>query len=316
MGFSTGGRYVGQPFGPTSHLGYDTLQSPPVVDNELSHTFRGMVVEEDYNPGHLPQSMPGPAPNPQQCPPNLQPRTPYNIYPQADYAHYYNSVVREQYVDFAYGYDPYHPGPDRLVYVNPRGMSGAGPPTLYPNLSSAEVHRQQPGRFFDYGLTVRAPVSQFYYPFHQHLLYLPPPHSPMHIPQLTIAAPNLTDKEPEFHVSTVSVSHVRNSPRRNCQHSMEQQIAPSNVMLDYGPQQPVLLPGGPVYGYNSQTPFYHQGTVHPHHDLVEAPVTLRSSLLDEFRSNKSRKWELMVRPKIFIVTLITDVIRGRRYSAP
>ena len=203
IGFSTGGRYVSQPFGLTGHLGYDTLQSPPVVDNELSHTFRGMVVEEDYNLGHLPLSMPGPAPNPQQRPPNLQPRTPYNIYPQADYAHYYNSVVRERYVDHAYGYDPYHSGPDRLVYVNPRGMSGASPPTLYPNFPSAEFHRQQRGMFFDYGLTVRAPVSQFYYPFHQHLLYLPPPHSPMHTPQLAVAPPNLTDKEPEFQVSTL-----------------------------------------------------------------------------------------------------------------
>ena len=77
---------------------------------------------------------------------------------------------------------------------------------------------------------------------------------------------------------------------------MEQQIAPSNVVLNYEPQQPLLLPGGTVYGYNSQTPFYHQGPVYPRPDLVETPVTLRSSLLDEFRTNKSRKWELRVRP--------------------
>ena len=62
-----------------------------------------------------------------------------------------------------------------------------------------------------------------------------------------------------------------------------QQIAPSNVILEYGPQQPILIPGGATYGYS------------PHARPLHLQGYPPRSLLDEFRSNKSRQWELKVR---------------------
>jgi hypothetical protein len=275
MGFGT--RYIGQPCGPAGEFGYDALQSPPVMDNELPHTFRGMVVEEGYNAGHqlvaLPQSGPGP--------------NPYDTYPQPEYDRYYQSVGREPYVDYLYEYDAYHPIPESS-YAIPSGMVGLIPPTLYSNLSSTDPHRQQAGPFFDYGRNVRQPVSQSCYPFLLPILY-PPPRSPMHAPQLAVTTLNAANKTQDFHVSFCRLSQGWNSLNPPCWYHM-QQIASSDVMLEYSPQQPVLS-----YGYSPHShPFHLQGLCHPPHDIAERPMLLRHSLLNEFRSNKSRKWELKV----------------------
>jgi hypothetical protein len=192
MGF--GARYLGQPCGPTGEFGYDALQSPSVTDNELPRAFRGMVVEEGYNTC-LPQSMPGT--NLRLHPINLQPpQMPYDSYRQAEYGQYYHRVGREPYADYRYGYDPY-PGPGSS-YAVPRGMVGVITPTLYPNLSSTDF-------FFEYGRHIQRPDSQFYYPFHQPLLY-PPPDSPMHTPQSVVTVP--ANKKLDLHVSLCMVYMV------------------------------------------------------------------------------------------------------------
>jgi len=181
IGFGT--PYVGQPCRPAGE--FDALQPPTVMDNELSHTFRGMVVEEGYNSGHQLVPLP-PGPNPQLHPISLQtPPTPYDTYPQAEYRQYFHGVRPEPQVDYLYGYDPYRPTPESS-YAIPAGMVGVIPPTLYMNQSSTDPHRQQAVPFFDYN--AQQPVSQYYYPFHQPFPYLPPP-SPMHACQPVVTTP-------------------------------------------------------------------------------------------------------------------------------
>jgi len=160
--------------------------------------MRGMAVEDEYGAGrqqfHSPQSMPGQGLNPQMhLPHTLQaPRTPYTNYPQADYSQYYNGPGREPYTEYQYGHDAYRGTSDPSLFSSPSGMSGTSP-NMYLNLSPAELHRPQPGIFFDYVAAARPPISQFYYPGHQAIIYPPPSHSPMLTPQLI-------DKKWEFQV--------------------------------------------------------------------------------------------------------------------
>lgn len=86
--------------------------------------------------------------------------------------------------------------------------------------------------------------------------------------------------------------------------------------VEYGTQLPFMLPGGALYGHAGLNahgiPFYHQ-SVRPvrRHDN-DAALALRSPLLDEFRANKSRKWELRVScitdPQIIIDVMAQDII--------
>jgi pumilio RNA-binding family len=61
--------------------------------------------------------------------------------------------------------------------------------------------------------------------------------------------------------------------------------------LDYSPQIPMMLGGG-LYG--RQMHGYLQHMRPSRRDGGEPGMTLRSPLLDEFRANKARKWELKV----------------------
>lgn len=69
--------------------------------------------------------------------------------------------------------------------------------------------------------------------------------------------------------------------------------------IDYGAQLPFVLHNGAMFTHANLNghgmPFYHQN-VRPgrRHDNSEATLALRSPLLDEFRANKTRKWELRV----------------------
>ena len=72
---------------------------------------------------------------------------------------------------------------------------------LHPS-SVADMHRQQPGLFYDYGAASRPPGSQFYYALHQAMMY-PPTHSPMMTTQLPVGTSNpatLADKKRELQV--------------------------------------------------------------------------------------------------------------------
>lgn len=58
----------------------------------------------------------------------------------------------------------------------------------------------------------------------------------------------------------------------------------------------LMLPGGGLYAPNAQAMHsYGPGMRRVRSDALDAPSgALRSQLLDEFRANKARKWELRV----------------------
>lgn len=70
--------------------------------------------------------------------------------------------------------------------------------------------------------------------------------------------------------------------------------------MEYGSQLPVMLPGGTMYGHAAMNPpamhmYPHGGRIGRRGDGgLDNHAALRSPLLDEFRANKARKWELRV----------------------
>jgi pumilio RNA-binding family len=83
-------------------------------------------------------------------------------------------------------------------------------------------------------------------------------------------------------------SQIRSSPSPHTQ--------PYAATLDYSAQMPVMLPGGAMYGHsvNPQAMHLYQQGMRVGRSDSEPTATLRSQLLEDFRSNKSRKWELRV----------------------
>jgi hypothetical protein len=168
---------------------YGGHQSSSVVNEELSVVLRGMAVEDDHDVQQTRQYQ-----SVSHGAPPMPPR-PYGAYPQADYNPYYAVPPRDPYTDFSYGYGP----TDATIYPSP-----ASPGSLYPPVGPQgmhlntipDIHRTQQGVFFDYGAAAH-PVSQFYYPTHQPVMYPPPTHSPMTAPQVPAT---LADKKREMQV--------------------------------------------------------------------------------------------------------------------
>jgi hypothetical protein len=63
--------------------------------------------------------------------------------------------------------------------------------------------------------------------------------------------------------------------------------------VDYGAQMPMMLGGG-LYGPTGPQMHGFPPIHHGRHDGGESGPALRSPLLDEFRANKARKWDLRV----------------------
>ncbi|KAG1715699.1 hypothetical protein ID866_1462 [Astraeus odoratus] len=272
---------------PGQNGGFDSVQVSSMVDNELSLGLRGMAVEDDQVNGQYRQAPPVQPTNvshPSPAVPSVRPppqivagRGLYPGYPQ-DYSSYYTSgAVRDPYMEYGYGYSA---PPDPSLYPSSTGMNNTSPPSIYPAVPSQTLHppasnAQQSGVYFDYSGPGRSP-SQFYYPPHQAMMYPTiPPLSPLPTPQVSATAPTgMADKK---------------------QYGLHQQAYAAAI--DYGTQLPFVLPSGAVYGHASLNahgmPFYPQN-VRPgrRHDNSEASLALRSPLLDEFRANKTRKWEL------------------------
>lgn len=265
--------------------GFDTMQVSSVVENELSMGLRGMAVEDDHVSGqyrHQSASSPSnaiashspAAPQVRPPPQMVQGRPPYGSYPQADYSSYYtNGATRDPYMDYGYGYST---PTDHSLYPSSAGMNNTSAASLYPGVSPQPLHHnaptgQQSSIYYDYSASARTP-SQYYYPAHQPIMYpTMPPLSPMPTPQLSAAAPagGMPDKK---------------------QYGLQQQ----GYTADYGAQLPFMIPNGAMYGHTTHgIPFYHQN-LRPgrRQDANDAGSALRSPLLDEFRANKARKWEL------------------------
>ncbi|KAF8628339.1 hypothetical protein AX15_003881 [Amanita polypyramis BW_CC] len=271
---------------------FETLQSAEVANNELSLALRGMAVEDEFtvqNRQHGSQNLPASHP---RAPPVHQPRGPYSGYAQADFSPYYSVPSGREYIEYSYGYEPYRAVPEPSLYASPalgnatstNVYTGVSPPTLHHPNTVTDVHRQQAGLFYDYIPGARPHGSQYFYAPHQPVMY-PPTHSPIINTQLN--SPNqggIIDKKLEL------------------QYSMQQQISASNLMynairsspsphqafmgLEYGTQIPMMVP----YGH-SPLHMYPRGVRGCRRD-GDSSAALRSPLLDEFRANKSRKWEL------------------------
>lgn len=283
---------------------YDNLQTPSnLVNEDLSLALRGMAVEDDYSAqGKVPPQNGVPPSHPSsRAPPIPVPRGPYSGYPQGEYSGYYSMLGgRDSYADYSYGYEPYRSSSDPSMYSSP--VNNASPSGLFPGVSSqtlhhgssiTEMHRQQ-GVYFnfagDFSAGARPPGSPYYYAGHQAALYSQPSHSPMLTPQLPHNAPaTLGDK------------------KREMQFNIQQQISPQSLLynalrstpsphpqafgtpFDYGQ---MVLSGAPLYGPGPQgAPMFSQGSRATRRE-GEGHSTLRSPLLDEFRANKTRKWEL------------------------
>ena len=64
---------------------------------------------------------------------------------------------------------------------------------------------------------------------------------------------------------------------------------------DYGTQLPFMIPNGAMYGPAAHgIPYYHPSVRPARRQDTNDSSALRSPLLDEFRANKSHKWELRV----------------------
>lgn len=271
---------------PGQNGGFDSVQVSSIVENDLALGLRGMAVEDEQVNNQYRQQPPANVPHPASAVPQVRPppqivqgRAPYPGYPQADYPSFYTSgTVRDPYMEYGYGYSA---PPDPTLYPSSAGANNTSPPSIYPSVSSQTLHppasgaQQQSGVYFDYSGTARSP-SQFYYPPHQAMMYATMPSlSPLPTPQLSAAVPT-------------------GIPNKK-QYGLHQQAYAAAV--DYSSQLPFMLHNGAMYGHAGLSahgmPFYHQN-MRPgrRHDNIEATLALRSPLLDEFRANKTRKWEL------------------------
>ncbi|THH16351.1 hypothetical protein EW146_g4279 [Bondarzewia mesenterica] len=299
-GFSMSSPFSGQQaLQNPNTAGYDAMPTSSIVENELSLGIRGMAVEDDYgvaqqgSPYRQQPSSNQPAPasgvNPsvpqiRGPPPMQQPRGPYNVYAQTDYATYYSGQPsgRESYVDYSYPYDAYRGTPDPSLYASTSLGTATSPVNVYPS---------QPGVFYDYSGPARPPGSQFYYPTQPMVYHAPPSHSPMLTPQLAASVPaTLSDKKRELQYNLQQ--HQQMTSQGLIYPSLRSSPSPHQAYagtLDYGSQLPLMLPGGAMYA--GLSPHMYQQGMHSGRRR-EGDTALRSPLLDEFRANKSRKWEL------------------------
>lgn len=77
--------------------------------------------------------------------------------------------------------------------------------------------------------------------------------------------------------------------------------------VDYGAQMPMMLAGG-IYGGPQAMHSYPRGMHQARREVFDVGMTLRSPLLDEFRANKARKWELRVNYcLVYSLRSLTDI---------
>ncbi|KAJ3761470.1 hypothetical protein EV360DRAFT_37703 [Lentinula raphanica] len=175
----------------TGASGYDNLISntAPSTLEDLSLSFRGMAVEDDYS--SRPRSSPlipmSSGIRPQLQPPASLPRPSYNSYPGAS--------------DYAYGFDASRAPVDPSVYGSP-ALSSAPYPAMPPQgiLPTPPSDHRQPNPFYDF--PHRPPASPFYYPAQQGIMFPPPTSSSLMSPQLPHA---LLEKKRELSVSLLPV---------------------------------------------------------------------------------------------------------------
>ncbi|KAF9518191.1 hypothetical protein BS47DRAFT_1338447 [Hydnum rufescens UP504] len=284
---------------------YDGIPVRTTTD-EPTLGLRNLAIEDSYDPS-LPLNPPKPYPSVnhgsalsgQSGPPQSQQRGPFGGYPQPpDYTQYYSGALApEGYPEYSYGYDRYRPtGADPSLYPGPNPLQSPYPPHRSPHPTDLRrpLNTMYYPEFNNVGVGP-PPGTQFYYhpPPHQPMLFHTPA-SPMPSPMLRTAVSNsLGDKKREpsnlqfgFQHQQVPMQHQQNLLMPGIRHGT---LAISS-----------LLPGT-LFPGNLRVP----RTIHPHpfQQLHHPPRSrriiaqldtagIRSPLLEEFRSNKSRKWEL------------------------
>ncbi|KAG7092474.1 hypothetical protein E1B28_008826 [Marasmius oreades] len=273
--------------------GFDPVPASSVVD-DLSLAIRGMAVEDEFTvnrehgqPMHPPIQV-NQGTLPRLAPSLVQPRLPYGAYPN-----YYPPVARDPYPEYSYSYDAYRGPSDPSLYGTTASGNASAPPMFHganvgpPNLTlnpMPDLHRQQHQNvFYDYGSS-RAPQSQFYYPPHQPMMYPPTAPSMILPPLMNHVAPAHADKKREVSYNMQQQIISRQTQMFNALQSTPPPPHGYLPPMDYGAQMSLMVPGfGPtIPGLQGLHPAMRR----------ETGMSFRSPLLEEFRTNRSRIWEL------------------------
>lgn len=163
-------------------------------------------------------------------------------------------------------YGGYYANPaTRESYMDyPYGLQSVPPSPI------SDMHRQQAGLYYDYS---GGRGNQYYYP-----MYTPP--TPMLTPTSAPSTPaTYSDKKREMQLNIqqglTSPGMMRSTP--------SSPVYPRNTM-EYSSGIPMMITGSNMYSQ----PAMYAPLRHGRH----RSIALRSALLDEFRANKARKWEL------------------------
>ncbi|KAF5391380.1 hypothetical protein D9757_001870 [Collybiopsis confluens] len=254
----------------TGASGYVSLNQPPVDD--LAMNFRGMAVEDDLSGrskvNGSPLSIPMPSTAMQRPPlPMARPSFNSNFSTFSDYS--YNAP----------------PPMDPLsIYPSP-----AVNHALYPSVSSLPPPPvisdiRQPNLFFDFAYS-RPPPTPFFYPS-QGIIFPPTVSMSPMIPQVI----PLSNKKRELSFN-VNLNLQQHGQQPQSQHHFLTHLMfpPTTVSaplpaypntIDFH-QLPQLMPGGPLFAQNMAIA-----------QAFPQTVPYRSPLLEEFRTNKMRNWEL------------------------
>ncbi|KAG6866930.1 hypothetical protein C0991_003846 [Blastosporella zonata] len=248
---------------------YNTFHLPSGVNDDLPLSSRGIPVEEEYQ-NH--QSLPVPQTSP-------HPPRPYGYAPPPDYSSYHGHDFQYAYArpDNTYGSAAVTSSTPPTLFLNP-GMLA---PQVNPgSIPVSDMYRQQ---LYYYDTPQMPP--QYYLPVSQSLMYPqphPPSHSPMVAPQLPLT---ISDKKREPQFTTNLTMHQ--AATNYLYHSIQSSASPLQQSYhgdytQYFPLPPMHIPHALLHNNVRGVRRWS-----PNNDS-----TARSPLLEEFRANKSRKWEL------------------------
>lgn len=260
----------------TSHLplpNSDPIQILPSPIEALPLTLRGMAAEEDHTVQTTHQSsahMLGP--------PLLQPPRPsFNISSQPDYSGYY-APPPDRYSDYSLRYNAYRPMPEPAMYSLSAMPNSIPPSPLYSRAPPQPIGNVHPG------FTMTCGVSQ-------RPAFYPPPPNMMFPPQMML---------PPVLGSLMAMGVKRQGSQPYGIHSSPIHTIP------YGhptPPQIPFLPGTSNQPFGPQIPFRpdmpspsfpspHRLRFGRRYPIPELIPSNQSPILEEFRWNKARKWDL------------------------
>ncbi|KDR81636.1 hypothetical protein GALMADRAFT_239707 [Galerina marginata CBS 339.88] len=268
------------PFPPRNSR-FEPLPMPPPMSEDIHASFRGMPVEDDrifYPPRHMPPNFQIGPPHPPHFP---QLHASYNAYPPPECGNYYPIQPPEPFSDYAFRFEGFHLHHGRPHYpmhhpnstINNNGYPHPHPHPLTTNSIpdlGRQVIRNHP---FDY--PTQAPGQQFFYPAPQ--IFLSPPMPPMHLnvgPRNS--APFLNNRKLALPSKDQAVSPSQ-SPRHVASHTPPKA---KQGIKQSGHSSP-----------NSAQEFPHGGLRQPRRINYLLPSE-RSPILEDFRSNRDKNWEL------------------------